>query len=203
MRVVLRLPFTVIFLIVMVAANLLAGTVTGTLPSDALGSWGISTQSVQEGEYSRLFTATFLSHDLGMLIRQFVFAAAIIGAYEWLEGTVRTLAMFLLIDILGTLLVLFVVLPWLVAAPVSVGVDALVAYDVGMSAGGFGLIGALIARQARGWILLCGICLAIGIKILFAFDPIADSAHLLCLFIGFGFQAVLNARGLNRGVALR
>jgi hypothetical protein len=197
------LPFTLLFLVAMVLANWLVGTLTGALPSGALADWGISHHSVREGELFRLVTGTFLSHDLSMFMRQIVFAAVIVGAYEWLEGTWRALAMFVVVDILGTLLVLFVILPWLSGSPVNLGAEIFAAHDVGMSAGGFGLVGALIARHRYGWIVLLATIVAILIKVWVAFDPIADTAHLLCLMIGFGLQMLLVAQRLNRNVAKR
>lgn len=180
-----RLPFTLTFLVIMVSANALAGTFGGTLRSEVLTQWGISHLDVLQGQVYRLLSGTFLSHDLGMLLRQMVFAATVIGMYEWAVGTRRALAMFLIIDIVGTLLVLFVVLPALVYALPAFGTETFELHDVGMSAGGFGLIGALAARQAQRWLYLLLICGAIILKIWLSFDAIADTAHLLCLFMGF------------------
>ena len=196
-----RLPFTLIFLAIMPVANSLAGTWTGTLHTQALTGWGISHLSVREGEVFRLLSGTFLSHDLGMFLRQVVFAAAVIGTYEWTEGTRRTLVMFLTIDIVGTLLVLFAVLPALVYALPAFDTAAFAVHDVGMSAGGFGLIGALTAQQRHRWLYLLAICAAIFVKIAISFDAIADSAHLLCLFMGFALQLALNSYARDRGVA--
>ncbi|MEM8630032.1 MAG: hypothetical protein AAGF74_02230 [Pseudomonadota bacterium] len=200
-NVLARLPFTVIFVAIMVLANAAAGTLGGVLPDGALSDWGISHQSVREGEVHRLFTGTFLSHDLGMFLRQLVFAAAVIGLYEWTEGTRRAVIMFLAIDLAGTLLVLFGVLPALVAMHPEMDGTALSVLDVGMSAGGFGLIGALAAQRPRRWFYLVIICLAIGIKVWISFDAIADSAHLLCLFLGFAAQGAVDARARKRDVA--
>lgn len=175
-------------------ANWAAGTFGGVLPADALANWGISHLSVRQGEAFRLLTGTYLSHDLGMLIRQFVFAATIIGAYEWLEGTWRAITMYVVIDVIGTLIVLFVILPLLVGPIGLLGPETLKAHDVGMSAGGFGLIGALLARGPRGILGLLAVSVAIAIKTWVSFDPIADTAHLLCLLIGFGLQQAIIAR---------
>jgi hypothetical protein len=191
MRPVLRLPFTLAFLAAMVTANWLAGTLSGLLPPQALTDWGISHQSILNGEVFRLVTGTFLSHDLGMFLRQFCFAAGVIGAYEWLEGTGRAFAVFVSIDILGSLIVLFAVLPSLAGLPHVAGEAALLTHDVGMSAGGFGLIGALIARQGQSWLFLALILAAIALKIWVSFDVIADSAHILCLLLGFGLAFLL------------
>lgn len=189
-----RLPFTLVFLIVMVTANWLAGTFAGMLPPQALTAWGISHQSILNGEAFRLVTGTFLSHDIGMFIRQFFFAAAVIGAYEWLEGTWRAFAVFFAIDVLGTILVLFGILPLFVGLPYTVGEADLFIQDVGMSAGGFGLMGALIAKQRQGRLLLVLTHIVLAVKVWINFEVIADTAHVLCLLLGFALQAFLNAR---------
>ena len=201
MRVLTRLPFTLLFLTVMVAANALAGTFAGVLPSDALADWGISHSAIRNGELFRLATGSFLSHDLGMFVRQFVFAAIVIGAYEWSQGSWRAVAMYCAIDVTGSVLVLFGVLPVLVWLPVPISEAALNMQDVGMSAGGFGLIGALVALQRRSWAILAAISAAILIKAWFSFDLIADTAHLLCLGIGFVVQRIVSARQIDRTVA--
>jgi hypothetical protein len=192
-----RIIFTLVFLTVMVVANWLAGTFLGALPPQALAAWGISHHSILDGEVFRLVTGTFLSHDAGMFARQFLFVATVIGFYEWSEGTWRTFLIFFLIDILGTFLVFFAVLPILVGLPFAAGEAELFSHDVGMSAGGFGLIGALIAKQRLGAILLGLAVVPIAAKIWIYFEAIADTAHLLCLFLGFALQSVLNLRGVT------
>lgn len=194
MTFLLRLPFMLGFLLVMVVSNWLAGTLGGMLPPHVLTVWGISHQSILDGDVFRLMTGTFLSHDFGMLIRQICFAAVVIGAYEWSEGTWRAIVVFFSIDILGSILVLFVILPLLVGLPYAVSSAELLAHDVGMSAGGFGLIGALFAKNSRGWLLLALTFIAISIKIWIRFEPVPDTAHLLCLLLGFVLQSILNYR---------
>lgn len=203
MSIVTRVPFTLVFLVLMVLANSMAGTLSGQLPAEALERWGLSHHSIRSGELTRLFTATFLSHNLGMFLRQIVFAAVIIGAYEWMMGTRRALAMFVCLDLLGTIAVLFVVLPMLVTETGPVTTDTLFDFDVGMSAGGFGLIGALIALQKWRWILLAAVALSVAVKIWIAFDPIADSVHILCLVVGFAVQSFQNGRHGNSSIAKR
>ena len=186
-----RFPFTLAFLAIMVTANWLAGTFTGLLPPQALTQWGISHQSILNGEIFRLVTGTFLSHDFAMFLRQFCFAALVIGAFEWGDRTRRAITVFFTIDIVGTLLVLFVVLPFFADMPDYDGRAALTMHDVGMSAGGFGLIGALVAKQPKAWLFLTLTLAAIAAKIGFGFEVIADTAHILCLLLGFGLQSWL------------
>ncbi|MEH6726415.1 MAG: hypothetical protein V7703_09660 [Hyphomicrobiales bacterium] len=203
MRAIFRIPFTLGFLLVMVTANWLAGTLDGLLPPQALRAWGISHQSILNGDAFRLITGTFLSHDFGMFVRQLCFAAVVIGCYETIEGTWRAVAVFFTIDVLGTLLVLFLVLPLLIGLPVATGEAELLTHDVGMSAGGFGLIGALAANQRHRWILLIGALLLITAKVWISFEAIADTAHMLCLCLGFILQAMLNIKSRTTQLAER
>ncbi|WP_159454067.1 rhomboid family intramembrane serine protease [Roseovarius albus] len=193
-----RIPFTLLFLTIMVVANAFAGTLSGAISDSALSGWGISHLSIRQGELYRLLTGTFLSHDFGMFLRQMVFAATVIGMFEWTAGTRRTFAMFLSIDVIGTLLVLFVILPILVQVHPSINAEALSIYDVGMSAGGFGLIGALVAQWKHRWIYLIAIYLAIFAKVWISFDIIADTAHILCLFLGFALQTAISGYATRR-----
>lgn len=189
-----RAPFTLMFVVVMVTANWLAGTVIGLLPPQVLSAWGISHHSILNGDVFRLVTGTFLSHNTGMFLRQLCFAIVVIGTYEWKEGTWRAIVVFFTIDVLGTLLVLFGILPLLAGPALVIGEAELLTHDVGMSAGGFGLIGGLVAKQNRNWLLLALALIALFVKIGIAFEPIPDTAHILCLLLGFAFQSLLTAR---------
>lgn len=196
-----RLPFTLAFLLVLIVSNLAAGTLSGSLPTPSLTSWGVSHVDVRGGDLYRLLTGTFLSHDIGMFLRQVLFASLVIGAYEWVAGSLRAFFVFFSIDIIGTLLVLFIIVPGFVMLHPGIGNEALSVHDVGMSAGGFGLLGALVARQDLRWFLLGAICIAIAIKIWISFDLIADTAHILCLFLGFGVETKLKSRVRKGGIA--
>lgn len=184
------MPFTICFVIVATLSNGLAGTLSGVLPVPSLEAWGISHDRVLNGEIFRLISGTFLSHDFSMFLRQIAFALGVIGYYEWKCGTLWAVAMFFSLDILGTVLVLAVVVPLLAHASHTSEV-VLQTYDVGMSAGGFGLIGAIIWLQNRRFLWLGLGAVMLLIKTYFSFDPIADSAHLLCLGLGFLAQGGL------------
>lgn len=205
MKFLRRLPFTILFLTIMVIANWFAGTLDGALPPESLMNWGISHQTVVSGNLVRLFTGTFLSHDLGMFFRQLVFAATVIGYFEWRTSTLRTAVTFFAIDIIGSVIVLFVVVPLVAAIPEIGYPDARATLDVGMSAGGFGLIGAILASWPQKWLLLGAVVTAIVVKVWYDLDVIADSAHLICLLIGFAAQQVLvvRSRSLDRKERLR
>lgn len=175
----LRLRFTVVFLIVMLVANLLASGLGQDLPAAMLKAWGVGHDSLLAGDAFRLITGTFLSHDTAMLIRQFFFAAIVIGYTEWLRGSTQTALLFFGLDIVGTLLLLV-----FVGLGAEV-IDVTALNDVGMSIGGFGLIGVALTRWRTKWLLLAVTLIAITIKLTLAPELLADVGHALALLLGF------------------
>ncbi|WP_210275309.1 hypothetical protein [Martelella soudanensis] len=174
-----RFRFTLAFLAIMLVANAFAGTFSGQLPETALAAWGIGKDAVWSGDVWRFVTATFLSHDRGMLVRQFFFAAAILGYTEWKRGSASTFLLFFSLDLAASCLLLLGVALW----PDTAGLSA--ANDVGMSLGGFGLIGLAASGTRWRFPLLAAVLLMIGIKIGAAFDPLADLGHVIALWMGF------------------
>lgn len=180
-----KFPFTVMFLGVMVLANYLAGTLTGELPHNMLTTWGINHTAIVHGQLYRLFTGTFLSHDFGMFVRQMAFAATVIGYVEWTYGTPMTAGLFFGLDVVGTIILLGL-LAWL--KPVLPLTNT---YDVGMSIGGFALVGLSIAGWRWRWVL-CGVILvAIAVKYAISPDVLADLGHVLALFLGLTMGLIL------------
>lgn len=176
---VIRLRFTILFLSMMLIANLLAGSLAQDLPDNVLEDWGIGHDSLLSGQIFRLFTGIFLSHEPEMFIRQFIFAATVVGYTEWTRGTARAALLFFGIDFAGTLLLIACV-GW------GAGViDLTATNDVGMSIGGFGLIGVAISAWRGKWWLFVAILLAIAVKFTIDPDLLADGGHLLALSLGF------------------
>lgn len=134
--------FTGIFLGLLIAANLAAIAFLPGGQADAVQRFGISLEALLHGEVWRLITASLLTHDMGMFIRQVIFAALVIGTYEWQNGSRRAATVFWATDIVGTaLLFLLVVAPYdLMLADPSAAMGHI--YDVGISGGAFGLLGA-------------------------------------------------------------
>jgi len=184
----MRLRFTIIFLLTMLLANLLSGSLRHDLPGSALATWGIGYDSVLSGEVFRLVTGIFLSHDADMLARQLAFAAAAIGYTEWTHGATTAALLFFGLDMAGTLMLLACV-GW-----ASGWVDLTSINDVGMSIGGFGLIGFAIAAWRRKWLLLFAILLAIGVKFAIEPDALADGGHILALLSGFAVNRIVPIR---------
>lgn len=187
-----RYRFTLVFLVLMVVANALAGSLGGLLAPQHLANWGISLNALANGEIFRLVTAVFLSHDQGMLLRQLIFAALVIGGHELQVGWRQTLLIFSAIDIISTaLLFLLVWIAWL--GDLS---EIALVHDVGMSAGGFGLLGSLVAGLGTRWlwIIATGIAVVLAGKIIVSPDIIADGVHLIAFPIGFAMRMFLDRR---------
>lgn len=163
----------------MVFANTAAGTFDGELPDEMLEVWGIGQEAVWSGDFARLLTGTFLSHDVEMFFRQIVFAALTLGYTERARGTWRTALAFFALDIGSTLVLLTAV--WVL--PSLSDVSAL--NDVGMSMGGFGLVGLAIADVRYRWPLCIAVLLAISIKVAVDFEPLTDTGHVIALLLGF------------------
>lgn len=149
----MRYRFTLLFLAAMVLANTAAGTLDGELPGEMLEVWGIGQEAVWSGDFVRLLTGTFLSHDVGMFFRQIVFAALTLGYTERVRGSLPAAMAFFALEIGSTLVLLTAV--WML--PSLSDVSAL--NDVGMSMGGFGLVGLAIAGVRYRWFFLFAVLL--------------------------------------------
>ena len=183
-----RLRFTILFLAVMLVANLLAGSLHRPLTNRMLENWGIGHDTLMRGDALRLITSTFLSHDPDMLLRQFVFAAMALGYTELKFGSGRTIALFLGLDIIGTLILLALV------GLLSGTIDLTAANDVGMSIGGFGLVGLAIADWRGRSSLFAAILVGIAMKFAYAPDLMADGGHVLAFGLGYVLGLLLSRR---------
>ena len=179
-----RLRFTLVFLAIMVLANGLAGTFSGQIDPAVLGARGIGLEAIGDGDLTRFVSAIFLSHDLQMALRQLVFAGVVIGTAEWVWGSGRAAGLFFGLDITATL-VLLAVLTLVPALGAQAGVT-----DVGMSMGGFGLIGALLGASRRGFAGMVAVLALIAGKYALSPETLADLGHVIALVIGFSVGSI-------------
>lgn len=163
----------------MLLANAAAGTFAGVLPDEMLAVWGIGQASVWSGDLARLLTGTFLSHDVDMLFRQVVFALLALGYTERVRGSWRAAAAFFTLDIGSTVILLTIV-----RAVPSLS-DLAELNDVGMSMGGFGLVGLALTEHRLRWVLCASVLLAIFAKIAVDAEPLTDAGHVIALSLGF------------------
>ncbi len=181
-----RFAFTASFLAVMIAANLAAIRYLPGGQAEAAQGFGISLEALLRSEVWRLVTASLLTHDMSMFLRQVVFAALAIGSFEWRNGWRRAAAVFWGTDIVGTVLLFALVLaPYDMLAADPANAMGKV-YDVGISGGGFGILGAL-ARDLSGrrWPVIAMLGLvAILVKLALWPEPIADGLHLITFALG-------------------
>jgi hypothetical protein len=78
--------FTGVFETLMIGANITAIAVLSDGQAEAARRFGVSLGALMQGEVWRLVTASLLSHDPAMLARQILFAALVLGLYEWRWG---------------------------------------------------------------------------------------------------------------------
>ena len=190
-----KLRFTLLFLIVMLAANL----AVGSLLKQPSYPWfqedfGIGYDSLMRGEIYRLLTSIFLSRRIFMYADQVIFTLATIGVYEYICGTWRAVWMYFAINTAGLLLTLFAVIKPLALLGIGPFASVLAANDIGMSAGGFGLVGAMASFTRWPKTLLALVLLGMAIKPFLHADPIADTGHIVTFLVGFGLQKYVNRR---------
>ena len=192
-----RVPFTLGFLAVMLVANALAGTFSGQIDPHALASWGIGVDAIGSGNLLRFLTAIFLSHDLPMLLRQLAFAAGVIGLAEWRWGSWRTAGLFFGLDFVTSVILI-------AAVALIPGLGGWAATtDVGMSMGGFGLIGVLMSSRRRALVGLVAVLVLIAVKYALAPDPLADGGHVIALVIGFCLGRARSSRAARAETTAR
>lgn len=183
-----KVPFTLAFLAVMLVANVAAGTFSGQIDPHVLAARGIGVDAMKDGNLMRFLTVIFLSHDLPMLLRQLAFAASVIGATELIWGTRCAVGFFFGIDVTATITLLAAI----AFLPDFTGLAATT--DVGMSMGGFGLIGVLIAAHRKALIWFVALLGLIAAKFAVVSEPLADGGHVIALIIGFGLGWYLPRR---------
>ena len=176
-----RVPWVTLgFVGAQLAANVAAGTHRGPLPPDLLRRWGVSAGAViGHLELWRLASATLLTLGPGMLLRQVLFAGLALGVHEHRLGARRTLATFAVADAGSILSVLSVLAA---RGPAGDGLTAL--HDVGMSGGGFGLLGSLAGAGPHRRTLVVAGALALLGEAALRFDPLTDGIHLVAFLAG-------------------
>lgn len=183
-------PFAVALTVLIAAIATATGAWSRRISPHILEEFGYSTQDLWSGRPWTLVTSIFLTSRPAMSWIIMVFAPLSIGLYEWLAGTRRAMIVFFAGDVLATLLLsLLVILP-LYLAGLHAGAQWALERDVGMSAGGFAVVGASIALAPQRWrlLLLGGVCALVAVKMVIAAEPVADLVHVFGLILGFTGQ---------------
>lgn len=182
-RLLLRWPFTITFLAVMLICAVASGSIFGSLPDPVLQRYGVSLNGFLEGRFYTLISSIFLSRDAGMFAKQIAFAAIVISLVEMRWGSRRAATWFFLSDFAGTLTLFFGVI-WPLSHYVP-GFSGLAAQaDVGMSGGGFffnGLIAGLMVPKRYRLLAIGLLYLWIAATWFIEADPLADTLHFITL----------------------
>lgn len=188
-----RVPFTLIMLVGISAAGFLTGTPTGTIAPDALKRWGFALHDLWQGTWYSLVTEVFFTTHPSMFWGILGLLIGSIGLYEWRAGTWRSLRLYWLTDIGGSLLVtLGFVLPlYLAKAPLGLAL----AFDdgVGMSGGGFGCVGGWVHRLPQVWrrIVFTGVLIYLFGHLIIITDLFSDILHIVTFLLGFWLDGKL------------
>jgi len=183
-----RCPFTLL----LAAGVILAAIATGTWvhPSDpaTLARWGYGLHDFRDGTWYSLLTSVFLTNRPFMFWGILVFVFLSVGGYECRAGWQRAVLVFVLCDLVSKLAITIMVVLPLDATGLAVGQALAMSDDVGMSAGGFGCLGAffemLPGRMRRN--LLIGTAVYLLLRIVLVTELFADLLHIVALPLGYG-----------------
>jgi hypothetical protein len=193
-RIVRRLPFTLINLVVLLLVAVLTNSHAGELPREWFNRLAFAPRDLLLLEWARLITSALVTGGGIAFWAGLGFVAFTTGAAEWLSGTRRAALTFW-----GVHLAALLVESLLIALPLHVlgfelGTALYLARDVGPSAGAFGCLGLACARLPRPWPWVSGGLILAALVTVFLLDVItgqgavavsADLAHLLAFPLGW------------------
>lgn len=150
-KIICRVPFTLVMLIGIGTVGFLTGAFKGELAPNLLQRFGFSLDDLWQGTWYSLVTEVWFTGHPSMYWGILVFVVVSIGIYEWQSGTRRALWLYWLTDIGGTLIVaLGFVLP-LFLLKTDLGMALAFNDDIGMSGGGFGCVGGWISGLSKSF----------------------------------------------------
>lgn len=190
-----RVPFTLTMLIGISIAGYLTGTPTSTINPVQLKRWGFALHDLWQGTWYSLVTEVFFTTHPSMFWGILGLVIGSIGLYEWQAGTGRSLRLYWLTDIVGSLLVtLGFVLP-LYLAKTPLGLALAFDDDVGMSGGGFGCVGGWVHRLPQVWRrrVFVGVLVYLVGHLIIVTDLFSDILHIVTFFLGFWLDGQLPA----------
>lgn len=189
-----QFPLTITLLVLMLACNVAANTVTELLRPAWQNLFGFSPADLWTGDWYPLFSSLLLTTGRFSFYASFVMLAVCVGFTERRYGTLRTLLTFLGVHVV-TLLMLSVLVAWpLVQLEFERGHLLFNTNDVGPSAGYYGCLGLLV--MASGWrgrkTVFLGILLLLLVRASWTWIEIpdqterltADVAHLIAFPLG-------------------
>lgn len=195
-KVLWRVPFTLVMLLGIATVGVLSGSATNEIAPDVLNRWGFALRDLWQGTWYSLITEVWFTHSAFMYWGILGFVVLSIGAYEWRAGTRRSLLLYWLTDIGGTLIVtLCFVLP-LYLAKTDLGLTLAFSDDVGMSGGGFGSIGGsvhLLSLPLRRS-AFAGVLLYLVMHLVVVADLSSDILHIVTFLMGFWLDGRLSSQ---------
>ena len=193
-RLIQRLPFTLIMLVTLVIGALLTNTHTDALSTYWLNRLGFAPHDVWYWRWERLLTSALVTSGNWVFWQALGMVALAVGAAEWLAGTRRTIITFWGVHLV-TLLVESLLIAWpLHQSGSATGTALVMARDVGPSAGYFACLGLACARFPRklwgkiaGSIIFIGLLVTLGQSInrTDVVKVFADLAHVLAFPLGW------------------
>ena len=193
LRLLRRLPFTLLLLLVLAAAALWTDTHSERISPGFLRRFGYAPRDLWLWNWAPLLTSALVTHGrqafwgaLGMVLLG-------VGAAEWRTSSGRTAATFWGVHLLTLLLESGGALAsdqagWMATATLRVR-------DVGPSAGYFGCIGLALTTLRKPWRELTGVLILAGLVVVFFLPPragqslavkrFADAAHLIAFPLGW------------------
>lgn len=174
-----RLPFTLMTLVTLVMVALTTNTHIQPITQHWLARAGFAPNDLWYGRLERIFTSALVTAGGRVFWEALFWVAFAIGWSEWMTGWKRTAATFWGVH-LRALVLLSLVVSLALHQLRYIGLEASeVAWDVGPSAGYFGVLGLDVARLKRPWHLLAGGALfAVFVFVLFLPPSPGESARL-------------------------
>lgn len=182
-----RFRFTLAFFGVFLLANLLIGSPWRMVPETWLNRWGFSLDNLTHHRWFTLFTSVWFAHGPNMFLRLVVLVLVTLGSCEYALGTRRTIALYFLLDAAGTVVGTLLAAAGLALLHSPEQSEFLVTGAVGMSAGGFGCLGAAFSqlRPRLRWSLFAlGMAVQL-VRLIFFTELSSDTIHLLTFPAGF------------------
>ncbi len=151
MKIIRRLPFTLLLITGILLATFLASGPGLKSRPEIVARWGFALHDLGDGTFWSLVTAVFFNHRPYLFPLTIMFALATAGVYEWHAGTRRAAIVFWLGDLGSTALLMLLFVAPLYLARTPMGFDLAYADDVGMSGGGFTCLGAWVGSLPTKW----------------------------------------------------
>ncbi|OGO31681.1 MAG: hypothetical protein A2Z16_10080 [Chloroflexi bacterium RBG_16_54_18] len=156
LRILRRLPFTILMLTLLWLTALLTKTHSAQLTGDWMDLLGFAPADLLALDVWRLFTSAVTTNGGIVFCQAFVFTAFAVGWAEWQRGTLATGLVFW-----GVHLLTLIILSLIIALPLhwigfTTGTLIVLSRDVGPSAGYFGVLGLDAAGLKSPWRWITG-----------------------------------------------